>query len=563
MPSKELVGMSSSDLCISNCQADITDPRDLMNGGTFYIYNKDKPFGLGAVENILKSLDPIAEDLKSRKFSPFLPYSFSMPVPMLGDKPSLLLHDLPECGKDGWTKAQELLSDNYDAALTTILGVSGSGKTHLCFETLCQKYGFYIVAAPSTYLGSSTRDLQTITEDLETMTLRYGSLKHTQEASIMAKHATKYVLLAQLLILHRLLSNCTMTPKEWLLFQLRPQNDVFRRLSWTLWQSTYRNEVLSNFTNIKDKILPKCHNLTGQNHLIVILDEAQVLLNKMKDFFLRESEPQSKIYRSLLSPVTTALVGSDSCRLFVCGSALSILHSEELLQSAIGKHEKSIRFTNLGVIDSEAFFIKHVLDFTKNQPAIQARASIDTALEQVQHQFLSDVEQSSFISKLTSLQSYKPQVLQVFKEASASTLLVGKAIIMKDRKDLELMTHGLAMMEKEEAAKKFFELANLESVYRTRMVMGILVSDQSGSGTTWEKLVPWHLWRVLFNGQIRVENHLLFKNLNIPNFKGPVSLHLPADKDNLPSATYGQVSTLKFTLSHYLDQVLLPTLTNP
>jgi len=38
-----------------------------------------------------------------------------------------------------------------------------------------------------------------------------------------------------------------------------------------------------------------------------------------------------------------------------------------------------------------------------------------------------------------------------------------------------------------------------------------------------------------------------------PQFQGPVSLHLPADKDNLPGAIYGQVSTLKFTLSHYLD----------
>ena len=186
------------------------------------------------VENFLLVLDSIADRLCSPDFYPF-ERSERTGWPMAqNEQPLLLVHDLPKQGKKGWTKSSDLMQ--VGRRMTTILGTSGSGKTRLCFELLCQQYGIYFVAVPSDVLGST--DMSALTSFCESVF--HSALKGTEKASNFVTRGVKCLVLSRLLVLRRLLSReKVITPKDWLLFQIKPRvegiyRDIFNRIFHTL-----------------------------------------------------------------------------------------------------------------------------------------------------------------------------------------------------------------------------------------------------------------------------------------------------------------------------------------
>jgi hypothetical protein len=85
----------------------------------------------------------------------------SLSIPLLNNKPSLLLHEL---GNTPNPNVQGLFQDNMDVRLLKILcNTSGSGKTRLLLEGLCRHWGFCFIAAQGTN-GIGARDLECMIE---------------------------------------------------------------------------------------------------------------------------------------------------------------------------------------------------------------------------------------------------------------------------------------------------------------------------------------------------------------------------------------------------------------
>jgi len=152
------------------------------------------------------------------------------------------------------------------------------------------------------------------------------------------------------------------TPKNWLLFQLRPGvkgfYDIFLSLFFTL-QNLADDIYLNETTAIIGHII----ETQQQEQFNIVLDEAQCLARMLPGYFPRVLDP-AIVDRRLLSPVIYALSENQFSRLSVCGSALSLLMCEELLQSPIAKWSETCgRFVNLGVVDKFEEFTKFVQSY--------------------------------------------------------------------------------------------------------------------------------------------------------------------------------------------------------
>ncbi|CAG8667488.1 3714_t:CDS:2, partial [Paraglomus occultum] len=203
---------------------------DVECGKSYIIHKKDEQANQDPdekVEKILMSLDKVADHLCSPNYFP-LQRSKQMGIPLAGGRPILLVHNLPERGKEGLTNSKKLMQNQE--WLNTILGASGSGKTRLCFELLCQQYGFYLVTEPTPSLGS--KDVFSFTRFCESV-FRNDNLNGNPESSALVTRLVGCLLLARLIVLERLVIDrkrdhkIPITPKNWLLFQLNPtvEND--------------------------------------------------------------------------------------------------------------------------------------------------------------------------------------------------------------------------------------------------------------------------------------------------------------------------------------------------
>ena len=535
------------------------------------------------VENFLLVVDSIADQLCSPDFCPF-ERSEHTGWPMALNEPLLLVHNLPEKGKKGWTKSSDLMQEGR--RMTTILGTSGSGKTRLCFELLCQQYGIYFVAVPSDVLGST--DMSALTSFCETI---FGSaLEGAKETSNVVTRGVKCLVLSRLLVLRRLLSRGkVITPKNWLLFQTKPRvegiyHDIFNRIFDTLLNQ-------ANDIYIHEEINTIIHHIVDtqkQEQFNIFLDEAQYLATRLQNCFPRVTKP-AIVDRPLLSPVVYALGNLSSSRLFVCGSALSLLMCEELLQSPIAKwNEKPRRFVNLGAIDKFEEFtnmVRHLVpeveDSQLKKPfgwlrgryrftatfiehlVLQNRRKYDVekALEDTKKRVLAEEESGSILYTLKSLNK-DGRVLTIFKEAAVTVHLTGLPKCMTKREETDIIQYGLALLQQQdnalvaklyeplvlEAAKRFFMASAYEEVYRR--CIGNLLFNQSNAGKTWEILIPWQLQQTAFNGSTHVEKLNLFND--VQGFRGFVAL-LP--DTHQPGETFGQMHTKEFTLVKYLDRL--------
>ncbi|PPQ95415.1 hypothetical protein CVT26_008436 [Gymnopilus dilepis] len=228
-------------------------------------------------------------------------------IPALDGNPDLLLHDLGCFGKDdkNLARIQNLFSSEKH---TCFVNATGTGKTRLLLEGLCQNWGFYFTARRTSGFGSN--DIERAMEFHSRKPARTSSPYKTPQRTF------KEIFLARLIIFHLYLEIvkkiATRRPadrpvkqlklnsfhKRWLLLQLRPSfedpnvhlgDDIFGRLSQLLSEAstmfivTKTGDLLKSVLGLSLDIeglssssrLPTTASYKTPLQLFCVLDDAQ------------------------------------------------------------------------------------------------------------------------------------------------------------------------------------------------------------------------------------------------------------------------------------------------
>ncbi|KAJ7474513.1 hypothetical protein B0H11DRAFT_2236198 [Mycena galericulata] len=207
----------------------------------------------------------------------------------LGDEPTLLLDRLGTF-KDDLVLRSRVQSIFVRGKDTFLVNTSGSGKTRLAFEGLCQEWGFYFAAVDDAS-GYSSRDLNDI---FINRIPKHPGFKHelaSPDSDIfceqlkinqeIAAHHFNAALLARLLMFQmfaEIMHESVPAPEHkirWLLFQLQPRlggsSDSIAHLTHILLKdddSYTRDNITDTMGKIRDIF-------GGDFHLFYVLDEAQ------------------------------------------------------------------------------------------------------------------------------------------------------------------------------------------------------------------------------------------------------------------------------------------------
>ena len=178
-----------------------------------------------------------------------------------------------------------------------LFGVSGSGKTRLSLDGLCQHWGFYISCKTRRGLASGSNDFNIATEMLQSMRI-WGSEDISKNADA-ADRAFAMLLRARVSVLKQLLeqlpadTSATAARRRWVLAQVLPprldmdEDDLFVKVLRALRHADINimleivRSTLRALTNQKLELFPQ----GSATPLFVVIDEAQVAAVYLKDFF--------------------------------------------------------------------------------------------------------------------------------------------------------------------------------------------------------------------------------------------------------------------------------------
>jgi hypothetical protein len=279
----------------------------------------------------------------------------ALAVPLVNDKPSLLLHKL---GDTLDPNVDNLFNHfNTKEVLRILCNTSGSGKTRLLFEGLCQNWGFYFVAAQGNdHIGA--RDLEIM---IEMMSKTSGwisnifvgrqqddiSNANTVNEEIADKRISK-VILARWTVFRLFIE----VAKElnggaladnirthWLLFQILPQVRVSGMDPFlALIDSCLVGVTLDQLRSLRFGLAPT--NILGSafaplDTFFYVLDEAQVAGKQYMGAF---ADANGKVSRPVLRPIIRHLVTTDpSIKIIISGTGFSLELFKTVVTSGVGK----------------------------------------------------------------------------------------------------------------------------------------------------------------------------------------------------------------------------------
>jgi hypothetical protein len=366
-------GMSSAPRTDGPTSPDKCEPRA-------HIFENPLILGKKDVFSFLQSLKPKLDDLFQNRLTlpTWMPtkvldqrtkdFLKNLEVPCVRKRPSVLLHRLGNFVEE--PELQQRVDDVFspDAPQNAIfINTSGSGKTRLLLEGLCQHWGLYFTSyVDSSFLGSF--DLQKAIDS----TIRHDRLfrrilppatspkylPRLQYNEKLAERVFKRVFLARVLIFHLFveamkenissdsgLTECDFR-RGWLLLQLQPSvfikiSDPFRDLSRKL--SGYLDAELDYLAeevlrHIQDT-LSSCITSTsspGRIPLYCIIDEAQFAAKEDTDAFRSKSMERRPILRPLIQTFTTLTDGLDVF-FILAGTGLSKSDVENTMTSGTMK----------------------------------------------------------------------------------------------------------------------------------------------------------------------------------------------------------------------------------
>ncbi|XP_006457032.1 hypothetical protein AGABI2DRAFT_122906 [Agaricus bisporus var. bisporus H97] len=232
----------------------------------------------------------------------------NLEIPVLGGKPSLLLHNLGRFPRD--PDLQKRLENIFmHNCHTFFFNTSGSGKTRLLLEGLCQNWGFYFTSCVDSSQPVGSIDVQQRIQDPGSYSpLPLPSSSNYNEAldnnRRIASTTFRRVLLARLIIFTLFLEKVNLCrdsdlplneyKKCWLLLQVVPKlghpkgRDIFDELAVILSRAsdswvTSRSKFYMH--RIRDLLAPEMQGTKGQTPLFCVLDEAQFAASQHKHAF--------------------------------------------------------------------------------------------------------------------------------------------------------------------------------------------------------------------------------------------------------------------------------------
>ncbi|KAK0449420.1 hypothetical protein EV421DRAFT_1781841 [Armillaria borealis] len=316
-----------------------------------------------------------------------LPHLESLALPALTQnphRPELLLYNLGSFRNDKNLQARVQPFLDHDHKI--FVNSAGSGKTRLMIETLCQSWGFYLSCSPTL---DATNNLGS--NDLwEAYDILSRSPGFTADVPInkadpsfarneeLSKSLFTAVLLARLIIFYQFLRH---VPPDQI------SNDVYKA-RWTSLQvqpCLIRNIgdvfvcLLSQLQSLEQRTLDEeCRSISARiaellrsesNHLLIVIDEAQIAAELLPSAFLSLSSITS-VHRPLLRQIVeswcTALgrVCLDlSYHFIITGSALSSKEIQEAVASSLHKDASFVEAWDTGCFDDQDRQRDYVLQF--------------------------------------------------------------------------------------------------------------------------------------------------------------------------------------------------------
>jgi hypothetical protein len=259
---------------------------------------------------------------------------------------------------------------------TVVLAPSGTGKTRGNYETLCTVYGFFIQPKATKDKNHGSMALSEIMKALES----HQDMKWNEKIDLesvpfsdrreRAEFGIKCVVTAYMAVFC-MWSNFLKekpNPRDWLLFQLFPGDDIFTTLAMKLFTNCFT-------TRTKFPMYNDCRGF------ICIVDEAQVLSKTLVDNFLpeqgdsKQSSPTRKslkLYRSFLSPVLHGIFGTLSFDAIISGTGLSLMAEYDSVVTRVASpNDLSFLFVNFELLDEESVskMLKVYLNFEDRKAA--------------------------------------------------------------------------------------------------------------------------------------------------------------------------------------------------
>ncbi|PVF95648.1 hypothetical protein CPB86DRAFT_710796 [Serendipita vermifera] len=285
--------------------------------------------------------------------------------------PSLLLHNLGELSHDRLLPERIKGIFSTEIELRFLCNTSGSGKTRLLLEGLCDNWGFYFTARRDPdKIGSS--DVET---SIEYLGIKLTPLKGENWEASLAKnretaHQSSLLLLYVRMVIFRIFLQCAKKldgeikrkhKKSWLLIQIAPwrlmdRTDIFRETLFALGRPSL--EDLNHQVHNEHKLVRK---LIKKEPIFFVLDEAQGLTHKYEDCFRSyhdETQP-----RPILRQIIKAWLESDEV-LIISGTGILMKKMEITLGSAWGKHDEEFpAWTDVGAFDTEESQQSYLLQY--------------------------------------------------------------------------------------------------------------------------------------------------------------------------------------------------------
>ncbi|KAJ6449438.1 hypothetical protein C8R47DRAFT_358486 [Mycena vitilis] len=294
----------------------------------------------------------------------------SLHIPMLHGGPDMLLHGLGRFEKDPilQSRVEPIFHNNIDQH-TVVMNTSGSGKTRLSVEGLCQFWGIYFTSSVDSQ-GHGSVDLQNTIEALErdgdfTPMLPetdYEALHERNCAIARSRFAelvyARFVIFEQFCLLAKESSSGKLLDEHrryWVLLQLKPRNlggpwDVFAELTSRIKGSDCPQHPLASRINaVAERVRLLIRGSDGPKvvPLFCVLDEAQSAARKYLGAYLSRRF-LDRILRPILREIVAACVAVIGLWLIVAGTGMSKTVVQEAMASAIAKGKSYKTYHDVG-----------------------------------------------------------------------------------------------------------------------------------------------------------------------------------------------------------------------
>ncbi|PVF91079.1 hypothetical protein CPB86DRAFT_421879 [Serendipita vermifera] len=320
-------------------------------------------------------------------------------IPSVGDKPSLLLHNLGELNDDLHSSRFERITDIFSVERhSIIINTSGSGKTRLLLDGLCHHWGFYFVGAKGVD-GIGSEDLSkfftelNIAEDYDHANEARkkdrgndAAFKHMQN---VVHRRLSQLLLARFLLLNLLMEEARNTGglkleqhrRLWVLLQVQPERfgpmlklkeDIFltvaRELRYTS-KENLQDRIFQQYVRFRTLDIADTPNIDQDGRftpIFCILDEVQVTSDlRLGEFISTGPEKKARpILREIWLLWTTVLLQSQM-RIILAGTGVKFHVIRETLASSTNKAAPWSIKHDIGAFDDPSIQAEYIKSYIK------------------------------------------------------------------------------------------------------------------------------------------------------------------------------------------------------